>query len=441
MPRYGNGCRSSFVLYTDASFYRKRIVKDERSVRVKSIKRTLAAALAAGLLVCAAAAMAETKTWREEITVVTGTNVYTAFEDELPADMAKAFPKSVWKGYACVSGIICQAEAQDWRKALVAMEKDGAVSLVGLTGMEGASWQIAAVSEKAILPGRSFAFAGSDRDDLSIVYPCEDGGEETFTFAVRRQEGGAVNQFIMEQYTRTYKDGRRVSVSGRGSQGSFFDVKTTLASGDPIEEYIPCITSTYLEDLDAQAFPKTITQVRAYAQDAPAFTEEKQIAAVNVAATGLNLRYGPGTSTDSMGKYYNGTLVQLLRRMPDTASGGGWWRVKVGQMEGYMSEAYLSQPTTESIAATLQRGHLPVAQAKKDIELLAGMTATPCEYTKVKKGTFMHVLGYTDQWLHVSVPQGEFSFMMELDAPTGYVRVSDVAQGPNAYLAEDSSRW
>lgn len=58
-----------------------------------------------------------------------------------------------------------------------------------------------------------------------------------------------------------------------------------------------------------------------------------------------------------------------------------------------MSEIYLSEPTTESIAATLQRAHLPVAQAKKEIELMAGMTARPCEYTKIKKGTLMHVLG------------------------------------------------
>ena len=170
---------------------------------------------------------------------------------------------------------------------------------------------------------------------------------------------------MMEAYVRSYPDGRQVSVSG-GSQGAgFFEVTTAAADGEERIDKLPCITSTFLEDFDAEAFPKTLSEVRSYQEAAPKFLQQDKIAAILVADTGLNLRYGPGTSTESMGKYYNGTLVRLLRRMPDAAGDSGWWRVQVGQMEGYMSEIYLSEPTTESIAATLQRAHLPVAQAKR----------------------------------------------------------------------------
>lgn len=407
----------------------------ERSVCVRRLKRAAAAALAAGLILCATVGSAEVRSWREDITVVTGTNLYTAFDGELPADMEKAFPKSKWNGYTCVSGIVCQREADEWRRALVVMEKDGEACLVGLTGLDGGSWQIVAANPHAMLQGREFSLTGSDRSQLTIVYPCEDGGEERFSFSVQQLSDGIGGRFMMEAYVRTYKDGRQVSVSGGSQSVAFFEVVTTAADGKEQIDKLPCITSTFLEDFDAQAFPKTLSEVRSYQKSSPIFLQEDQIAAILVAETGLNLRYGPGTSTESMGKYYNGTLVRLLKRMPDTTDGSGWWRVQVGQMEGYMSEIYLSEPTTESIAAAMQRAHLPVAQAKKDLELMAGMTAKPCEYTKVKKGTLMHILGVNGPWLHVSVPQ-EFSWMMDLDAPTGYVRATDVAQGATAYLAQ-----
>lgn len=410
----------------------------ERGVCVKSLKRAAAAALAAGLILCAAVGSAEIRSWREDITVVTGTNLYTAFDGELPADMKKAFPKSKWNGYACVSGIMCQREGDEWRRALVVMEKDDETCLVGLTGLDGGSWQIVAANPRAMLQGRKFALAGSDRSQMAVVYPCEDGGEERFSFSVQQLSDGIGGRFMMEAYVRSYPDGRKVSVSG-GSQGAgFFEVTTAAADGEERIDKLPCITSTFLEDFDAEAFPKTLSEVRSYQEAAPKFLQQDKIAAVLVADTGLNLRYGPGTSTESMGKYYNGTLVRLLRRMPDAAGDSGWWRVQVGQMEGYMSEIYLSEPTTESIAATLQRAHLPVAQAKKDIELMAGMTARPCEYTKIKKGTLMHVLGINGPWLHVSVPQGEFSWMMDLEAPSGYVRATDVSQGATPYLAQQN---
>ena len=103
---------------------------------MKSLKRAAAAALAAGLILCAAVGSAEIRSWREDITVVTGTNLYTAFDGELPADMEKAFPKSKWNGYACVSGIMCQRAGDEWRRALVVMEKDDETCLVGLTGLD-----------------------------------------------------------------------------------------------------------------------------------------------------------------------------------------------------------------------------------------------------------------------------------------------------------------
>ena len=52
--------------------------------------------------------------------------------------------------------------------------------------------------------------------------------------------------------------------------------------------------------------------------------------------TRLNLRERPDRDSDSLGKFYNGTPVEVLEQ------GGEWTRVRIGTAEGYMMTRYLA---------------------------------------------------------------------------------------------------
>jgi len=51
----------------------------------------------------------------------------------------------------------------------------------------------------------------------------------------------------------------------------------------------------------------------------------------------LHLRVGPDRGADSLGKFYNGTLVEVLERQ------GAWYRVRVSGLEGWMMRRYLTE--------------------------------------------------------------------------------------------------
>lgn len=62
----------------------------------------------------------------------------------------------------------------------------------------------------------------------------------------------------------------------------------------------------------------------------------------------LNLRQSPSTDSASLGKYFNGTIVNVLG-----AATEGWVHVSVGNTEGYMMERFLSDYPESVPSATI----------------------------------------------------------------------------------------
>lgn len=117
----------------------------------------------------------------------------------------------------------------------------------------------------------------------------------------------------------------------------------------------------------------------------------------------LNLRTQPNKEAPSLGKYYNGTSVSLL-----SSESNGWYRVKIGSLEGYMQDKYLSlyrsvasaQPTV-TVQDTSGTG----------LTLHSGQSTRSASLGFYKNGTLVTVLGLSKSWCHVQV-DGQMGFML-----------------------------
>lgn len=119
----------------------------------------------------------------------------------------------------------------------------------------------------------------------------------------------------------------------------------------------------------------------------------------------LNLRQKASPAAASLGKYYNGCPVALLE-----AVDGGWFRVRIGHLEGYMDGAYLSS----DIPLAAAKEQLPAATVKTSDGKGAALTETAAAAAQVlaryPDGTQVQVLGVGDGWCHVSAG-GSIGFM------------------------------
>lgn len=109
----------------------------------------------------------------------------------------------------------------------------------------------------------------------------------------------------------------------------------------------------------------------------------------------LNLRRMASAASTSLGKYYNGCLVAVLEAVDN-----GWFRVRIGHLEGYMDGAYLDFDASVTGAAD----RLPVATVRSNAAPLTE-TADPASpvFAAYPAGTQVKVLGVGDGWCHVSV--------------------------------------
>lgn len=117
----------------------------------------------------------------------------------------------------------------------------------------------------------------------------------------------------------------------------------------------------------------------------------------------LNLRTKPNKDAASLGKYYNGTKVEIL-----SLAKNGWVKVAVGEVaKGYMQVDYLSAYSTASA--------MPTVKVTKDgavLRVTAKEKGTAIE--QLHKGEELTVLAVHGNWYHV-----------QLENLDGYVQAKD----------------
>lgn len=176
---------------------------------------------------------------------------------------------------------------------------------------------------------------------------------------------------------------------------------------------------TAMSMLDIETFPTTAEELNHMEQDL--------IPEGHALVRGVHLRQKTSSRSKDLGEYNAGVLARVL----GTEEGDPWmwYHVQIGRAEGYMASHYVETVSKEDAAYVLNRA-LPIAQARKEIALKKGMSRWSGTVQMIPEGTKMHVLADCDGgWLHVSLPQDEFGWTMDLNGTDGYIKEADVLLG------------
>lgn len=128
----------------------------------------------------------------------------------------------------------------------------------------------------------------------------------------------------------------------------------------------------------------------------------------------VHLRKGKGTSTESLGLYYSGVQVEVHDAQ------GDWWKVNIGNREGYIQASFLipcgDQSAIDEAAAA--RAYQAIPQATVDnpdpadrLHLRDRPSSSGNSYGRFYNGTVVEIWGTTEEWSHV-LAQGASGFML-----------------------------
>ncbi len=117
----------------------------------------------------------------------------------------------------------------------------------------------------------------------------------------------------------------------------------------------------------------------------------------------LNLRTQPRSGAPSLGKYYNGVQVDVYEAIP-----GGWSRVNVGGLDGYMQSQYLDFSGRTPSAIPVMRVYNPGSAG--NLHLRAGKTTASRSLGLYPNGSEVLLIGFDGTWAHVIV-EGRIGFM------------------------------
>ena len=122
----------------------------------------------------------------------------------------------------------------------------------------------------------------------------------------------------------------------------------------------------------------------------------------------LNLRAQPTTSSTSLGQFYNGTLVTVLRY------GSEWCEVRVNGITGYMMTRYLSFSAGSGSGGGSSSSQYAVVKnpvASQKLNLRAEPSTTSRSLAQYYNGTSVKILEYGLEWCRVEV-NGIKGYMM-----------------------------
>lgn len=121
----------------------------------------------------------------------------------------------------------------------------------------------------------------------------------------------------------------------------------------------------------------------------------------------LNLRESPSYQAAVLGRYYNGTIVNVYEYKSD------WCRVDVGGRHGYMATAYLSFSGGITPPPTVTASYAVVnnPKATQVLNLRAGRSTGSRSLGQYRNGVQVRVISYGSDWCHVEVG-GKTGYMM-----------------------------
>ncbi len=134
---------------------------------------------------------------------------------------------------------------------------------------------------------------------------------------------------------------------------------------------------------------------------------------VTPGSTSLNLRSGPSTSYDVLGKYYGGRVVSVLLK------GNSYYKVSVDGKEGYMAKSYLSESGSSSSSSGTHKpttkGYVIVNNPNHGnyLNLREQPTTSSKILAQYKNGTRFEVIAQGETWCKLyGSASGRVGYMM-----------------------------
>ena len=397
------------------------------------------------LLLCVVAqpALAETQTIKEYNVLYT----VSTFDSDFPAEVSDALQalglaqgeplrgvlvSSVWtesddpcgkdnpKYPAYVQNAI---QRGTYAIVLCVLRRNDAEWVVGLRRNVEGVWRVTMDSARVVLPNRGYTLTvepeySSWLHPLFIfTYPRADGGSDVYALTDFSQ-----GNWRVAWYEDRQADGTGLHIASGDGRAFYqlWDLPKTEDYTLHLRDYT-CYTLPYLsygalpDANDIADFPTTEADAQRLAQASlDALPQEGVLVGGHV-----NLRQKPTTSSKSLGRYYSGTIGTLVKDA--SAEKKGWYKVRVGSAEGYVSGRY-SVPVAAYVGSQMDivSEYLPLGQLTRDCALQAAPDSASAELQALAQGTQVQVMGVVnEQWLHITLsPWGD---VMQQDAASGYL--------------------
>lgn len=135
----------------------------------------------------------------------------------------------------------------------------------------------------------------------------------------------------------------------------------------------------------------------------------------------LNLRAKPSQDAATLGKYYSGTVVEVL-----SVEQSGWTKVRIQDLEGYMMTNYLAFGDDQWKIGRAT----PTVQVSNPngtgLNLRQGQSTSAASLGLYPNGSAVTVYGVSETWCHVQTQDGNMGFMLreKLSPVLDFVRTS-----------------
>lgn len=367
----------------------------------RTSRMSLCLALCLALLLAAAPALAQTETW-----------------EEVPENLISPLRDA---GYDPADALCGASQKRPGLATytLVALKSGQGRTLVGITETVY-GWQVEALGEKMLLPGRDFRilFKEGERSPVFVEYAPIGGVIERYGFWPSFN-----GLWVVERYERELADGTGTLITNEYGTGFCTGALGENLWDNPVYPANWIGWARYLDGVEV--FPTTVEAVRTLADASWQRFDKSDLVMLYGS---VNLREKPTGGSKSLGRYFAGALAHKLGEKP--GKDAPWVHVRVGEVEGYVSGVYVRTPCTGAYVEALWHTPLPLARMNGSVTLRREPSDASDALAVLDAGALAQVMGETDDgWLHVSVPGGEPGWEMDADAPTGYVRQSEVTQG------------
>lgn len=293
--------------------------------------------------------------------------------------------------------------------ALMAVRRDGKILLMS-ANTNGEGWRAGIETDSFLPPDAAFSLNSELKNHfahLMIDYQgtaheirtASDGSAYLFRYSWQDGQGNRLHMDCDRGKSVLYRE---------AANGTDEKLADALAMPDRLAAWT------------ADELPKTAEDLHAFEQAYPLDLQDDEAYIMSV-----NLRESATGKSKTWGEYT--AKVQILGQKP--GNDAPWYNVRVGNIEGWASGVYVHRKDIgdrRNVDTAAIKIH-PVGCARRETALL--QTPGGSNVMTLAAGSYVHVLGERDGWMHVIVPREEIDWQTDWEGTYGFVKAEDMAVG------------